>query len=356
MFRTISPRLFATPARFDPTVLLRQKRIRRRMYLLAGTSIAIATFDYKFQECLDVVDNPGGVLDPHRLFFARMFFGRLRSKFIGSIAEKEIPVSMRAPIYRTYANMTGVNLDEIRYPLDSFRTIQDFFSRPLKKGAREVKSTDPLALVSPADSQVMALGDIESDRIEQVKGTSYSLKGFLGVDVLKNKKNGSGGPGSSTWKYIVLYLCPGDYHRFHSPCEFSVDVGKHFSGEMLSVNGISLRFLNDVFTVNERVVLAGKWAQGEMHYAAVAAHGVGNIKLSFEKNLKTNDPRTVPFYLGGDVRTRKLDQKLTPGEEVGMFKLGSTIVLVFEASNNMQWNVKQGDLVKVGEPIISPRK
>lgn len=218
-------------------------------------------------------------------------------------------------------------------------------------------TSDPLSLVSPADSEVIACGDIDSDRLPQVKGTSYSVKGFLGSDILKNRNGDqTTNPSRATWKYIVLYLCPGDYHRFHSPCNFKIELGKHFSGEMLSVNKLSLQYLNDVFSVNERVVLSGKWAQGDMHYAAVAAHGVGNIKLSFEKNLKTNDPRTVPFYLGGDTRTRKLPADLRMGEEVGMFKLGSTIVMVFEASSNMEWNVKQGDKVKVGELLISPRK
>lgn len=354
MFR-FGTRLLGTPSRFDPVALLKQERIRRRLYLASGIAIAITTFDYKFQECLQVVDNPAGVLDPNRIFFARMFFGRMRSQFIGSLTEKELPVSMREPVYRFYSKCTGVNLEDIRYPLDSFRSIQDFFTRPLRKGIRPMATEDKLSLVSPADSEVIACGDITEDRLPQVKGTSYSVKGFLGSDILKNHK-GSQGAASSTWKYIVLYLCPGDYHRFHSPCQFKVDVGKHFSGEMLSVNKLSLKYLNDVFSVNERVVLSGKWAQGDMHYTAVAAHGVGNIKLSFEKNLKTNDPRTVPFYLGGDIRTRKLETDLAMGQEVGMFKLGSTIVLVFEASDNMQWNVKPGDKVKVGELIISPRK
>ncbi len=187
MFR-FGSRLLSTPTRFDPVALLKQKRIRRRIYLASGLAIAVGTFDYKFQECLQVVDNPAGVLDPHRLFFARMLFGRMRSKFIGSIAERELPVSMREPLYRAYGKFTGANLEELRYPLDSYRTIQDFFSRPLKKGIRPMGTSDPLSLVSPSDSEVIAFGDISEDRLPQVKGTSYSVKGFLGSDILKNRE------------------------------------------------------------------------------------------------------------------------------------------------------------------------
>ena len=124
---------------------------------------------------------------------------------------------------------------------------------------------------------------------------------------------------------------------------------------MLSVNKLSLKYLNDVFSVNERVVLSGTWSQGNMWYSAVAAHGVGNIKLSFENRLRTNDVRTVPVYCGGDVRNRQFDEKLVHGDEVGLFKLGSTIVMVFEASKNMEWAIKEGDRVKVGQLLLKPK-
>lgn len=355
MFRAFASRHFATPARFDPAEIAKKKSRTRKLYLLGGLTIAVGTFQYKFNECISVVGNPSDVLEPNKLFYARMLFGRLRSKIIGSLMDREVSVSMREPLYRFYSKMTGVNLDEIRYPLDSFRSVQDFFTRPLKKNCRPMETKNPLCLVSPADSEVICLGDAceLEDRLPQVKGTSYSLKGFLGSDPfrhmdIKDKQSKS----RSVLKYIVLYLCPGDYHRFHSPTNFHVTNAKHFSGEVLSVNKLSLRFLNDVFTVNERVVLSGTWSQGQMHYAAVAAHGVGNIKMSFENKLKTNDVRTVPVYCGGDIRTRTFDESFNFGDEIGMFKLGSTIVMVFESSPAMEWTVKEGDKVKVGQLLL----
>jgi phosphatidylserine decarboxylase len=346
--------LFATPARFNPVEVAKKTRRKRQIALVAGIGIAIGTFDYKFRECLEVVGNPAGVQDPHSLFFARMLFGRLRSKLIGTLMEREVPVGMRASIYSAYAKFTGVDLDEMRYPIDSYRTVQEFFTRPLKKELRQMETVDPMCLVSPADSEVIACGDVLSDRLPQVKGTTYSLKGFLGVDPTKTLA--TTGKSAPVLKYIVLYLCPGDYHRFHSPTQFHVSHAKHFSGEVISVNKAALAVLNDVFSVNERVVLGGTWSQGNMWYTAVAAHGVGNIKLSFENKLRTNDPRTVPVYCGGDVRDRVFDQNLEFGEEVGMFKLGSTIVMVFEASKNTEWTVKEGDKVKIGQMLLRPAK
>ena len=335
-------------SRFDPVEILRRKKIKRRLYFASGLGIAVGTFEYKFRECLSVVDNPAGVLNPHRLFFARMLFGRVRSAMIGSIAETRLPVSVREVVYNMYAKATGVNLAEMRYPIDSYASVQDFFARPLKAGIRMPESVNPLCLVSAADSEVVCCGDVESDRLPQIKNTSYSLKGFLGSDVRNQTRH------DSTLKYIVLYLCPGDYHRFHSPTDFHLTSAKHFSGEVLSVNKTTLGLLNDVFSVNERVVLSGTWSQGIMHYAAVAAHGVGNIKMSFENKLRTNDVRTVPVYCGGDIRNRTFDEQFKHGDEIGMFKLGSTIVLVFEASPNTEWMVKPGDKVKVGQLLLKP--
>lgn len=269
--------------------------------------------------------------------------------------DREVPIGMREWLYTSYAKATGVNLEEMRYPVDSYRTVQDFFTRPLKKNIRPMETIDPLCLVSPADSEVIACGDVTEDRLPQVKGTTYSLKGFLGFDPRRTVAVPPAGKSAPVLKYVVLYLCPGDYHRFHSPTKFHITQAKHFSGEVLSVNKAALRVLNDVFSVNERVVLGGTWSQGHLWYTAVAAHGVGNIKLSFENKLRTNDPRTVPVYCGGDVRDRTFDQHMEFGDEVGTFKLGSTIVMVFEASNNMEWAVEEGDKVKVGQLLLRPR-
>ena len=42
-------------------------------------------------------------------------------------------------------------------------------------------------------------------------------------------------------------------------------------------------------------------------------------------------------------------QPLRPAEEMGGFRLGSTIVLVFEAPKNFEFKVQAGQHVKVGE-------
>ena len=48
-------------------------------------------------------------------------------------------------------------------------------------------------------------------------------------------------PSSNDLFYCVIYLAPGDYHRFHAPCNFRVKQRRHFpgalySGEFSSIN------------------------------------------------------------------------------------------------------------------------
>merc|ERR1712083_576784 len=81
------------------------------------------------------------------------------------------------------------------------------------EGARPI-SKMPAGLVSPVDGRVLASGVIRNanTRVEQVKGATYSVPAFLGLDPVEFKAE------KSVIRYVVLYLAPGDYHRIHAPC------------------------------------------------------------------------------------------------------------------------------------------
>merc|ERR1712203_1252549 len=104
--------------------------------------------------------------------------------------------------------------------------------------------------------------------------------------------------------YAVLYLAPGNYHRFHSPAQMEFKSGRHFCGELFPVREWLLNRVDDVLSLNERVVLSGTWRFGQMHFAAVAAANVGNIYLDFDEKLKTNRLRDIVVHCGGDVSSK----------------------------------------------------
>ncbi|RKF59173.1 Phosphatidylserine decarboxylase proenzyme 1, mitochondrial [Erysiphe neolycopersici] len=190
--------------------------------------------------------------------------------------------------------------------------------------------------------------------------------------------------------YIVIYLAPGDYHRFHSPCSWVVESRRHFAGELYSVSPYVQRMLPGLFTLNERVVLLGRWRWGFFSYIPVGATNVGSIKINFDRKLKTNSLLTDTAadlaakeaaergepYCGYSEATYEAASPslrgyaLSRGEEMGGFMLGSTIVLVFEAAKGerpsldegwmgesskrrggWQWAVERGQKIKMGQAL-----
>jgi phosphatidylserine decarboxylase len=72
------------------------------------------------------------------------------SRAAGRAASVRLPASLRAPACRAFALAAGADLTEVRDPLDSFASLQDFFTRALRDGARAI-DPDPAALVAPCD-------------------------------------------------------------------------------------------------------------------------------------------------------------------------------------------------------------
>ncbi|KAL8766291.1 MAG: hypothetical protein Q9209_006881 [Squamulea sp. 1 TL-2023] len=188
--------------------------------------------------------------------------------------------------------------------------------------------------------------------------------------------------------YAVVYLAPGDYHRFHSPTSWVVEKRRHFAGELYSVSPYLQRTLPGLFTLNERVVLLGRWRWGFFSFTPVGATNVGSIKINFDSELRTNSLTTDTAadraaeeaadcgepYSGfaeatyGEASKLLGGHALRRGEEMGGFQLGSSIVLVFEApkgdrkslddgwaegerKGGWRWGVRQGQRVKYGEAI-----
>jgi phosphatidylserine decarboxylase len=53
--------------------------------------------------------------------------------------------------------------------------------------------------------------------------------------------------------FMVVYLAPGDYHRFHSPTSWVVEKRRHFTGDLFSVSPYIAKRMQDLFVLNERV-------------------------------------------------------------------------------------------------------
>lgn len=278
------------------------------------------------------------------------------SNWFGKVNSIPLPVCLRAPLYRLYAKQTGVNLAEVKDPLPSFRNLQEFFARELKPGLRPVADSD---LVSPVDARIVVLGPVEGERVEQVKGVTYPLPSFLGEDTFETIAD-------KQMFHCVLYLAPGDYHRIHSAADCSVTSLRHFPGTLFPISPVVARLVPNLFALNERVVLTGQWKHGFFSSTAVGAYHVGSIAFHFDKTVRTNRLRrdfrnpNLALLTTKSLGAYAYDFTYPPdsvvfsrGQEIGSFKLGSTIVLIFEVprDHGFEFLVKPGEKVRMGQAL-----
>ncbi|KAH9016156.1 phosphatidylserine decarboxylase [Lactarius pseudohatsudake] len=163
-------------------------------------------------------------------------------------------------------------------------------------------------------------------------------------------------PGNALF-FAVIYLAPGDYHRFHSPTAWVVEKRRHFQGELFSVSPWVAKRAENLFVLNERVALLGRWRHGFFGMVPVGATNVGSIKINFDQALRTNvrgrppPPGTYTEAVYSAASPILHGQPLRPGQEMGGFCLGSTIVLVFEAPPTFEFGVHAGQKVRVGQKL-----
>ena len=113
---------------------------------------------------------------------------------------------------------------------------------------------------------MLHLGTIDSgnEMIEQIKNVSYSVNALIG-----DKETQYSTSKEKKLYYAVIYLAPGDYHRFHSPAIWNVSQLRHFAGEMLSVSPTIVSWIPYIFVLNERIALLGEWKHGFFSFIPV---------------------------------------------------------------------------------------
>ena len=224
---------------------------------------------------------------------------------------------------RRFVRRYGVNMDEAAHPdVASYRSFNEFFTRPLKSGARPIADAP---YVSPVDGAISQCGPIDGDRIFQAKGHSYTTRALVGGDATLASTFEGG-------EFATLYLSPRDYHRIHMPCAGRLTRMVHVPGDLFSVNPVTARGVPGLFARNERVVCVFEGDRGPFVMVLVGATIVGSMATVWHGVV--NPPRP------GQVREWTYEMgniALAQGEEMGRFLLGSTVVLLFP-KGVMQFN------------------
>jgi phosphatidylserine decarboxylase len=224
-----------------------------------------------------------------------------------------------AALIRWFVKRYRVNMDEALNPDSaSYRSFNEFFTRPLKPRARPLAAT---GLICPVDGAISQFGLIARDQIFQAKGHAYTTTALLGGDAQWASQFQDG-------QFATLYLSPKDYHRIHMPCDGALRRMVYVPGDLFSVNPTTARGVPGLFARNERVVCGFDSPHGPFVLTLVGATIVGSMETVWHGQV--NPPRYPEIrewnYAPGEVSLKR-------GDEMGRFLLGSTVVLLFPAGS-----------------------
>ncbi|MGB1198949.1 MAG: archaetidylserine decarboxylase [Thalassotalea sp.] len=235
----------------------------------------------------------------------------------------------------------GINMAEAKYKNASdFKTFNDFFTRELEEGARTIDQ-DPSTICYPVDGAISQQGDIEQGQLIQAKGFNYSLVTLLGGDKATAEPFQNG-------KFSCIYLAPKDYHRIHMPMAATLREMIYVPGDLFSVNPLTANNVPNLFARNERVVAIFDTENGPMSMTLVGATIVASIEVTWAGTITPPAGKDVfrwqyPASGTGAITFNK-------GDEMGRFKLGSTVVTTF-APNMVNFNESAGSgtVTRLGE-------
>lgn len=265
----------------------------------------------------------------------------LISRIVGLVAQCENIVIKKTFIH-WFAKRYQVNMDEAEQPgLDDYPNFNAFFTRTLTANARPIDFQVD-SVVSPADGVISQIGNITSGNIIQAKGMRYSALSLLGghVDDAQPFLEGD---------FATIYLAPKDYHRLHMPISGSLTKMIHIPGRLFSVNPTTAESVPNLFARNERVVALFSTAIGPMALVLVGAMIVASVETIWHGIIT---PPTRSKIQHWDYRDKNI--QLEKGAEMGRFRLGSTIIILFP-HNTVQWNTsaQADESVRMGSSIAN---
>lgn len=237
------------------------------------------------------------------------------SHFVGKLVHVQIPGVLGKKSVEFFAKAYKINMNEAEYPLNHYRSIGELFVRKLKPGARPIGE----GIVHPADALISQGNVINKLTLVQAKGKEYTVPDLLRSSHFSlNFEQGLA---------LTYYLCPTDYHRVHSPVDGEIVWSCHVPGSMWPVNEWSVNRIDHLFAINERVVLVLQTPKGKVALVMVAATNVGNMSFAFDESLNSQFRKP-----GRSVKERTYHPgiQIKKGEELGVFHMGSTVIVLFE--------------------------
>jgi phosphatidylserine decarboxylase len=274
------------------------------------------------------------------IFVQHLLPHQLLSRLAGTLARCET-AWLKNLLIRHFIRVYRVDMTEAEHGDPAYyASFNAFFTRALKAGVRSLPP-DPRAVLSPADGAISAIGRIHADTLLQAKGHDYSLTALLGGEAARAAPFHGG-------NFATVYLSPKDYHRVHIPLGGTLREMIHVPGRLFSVNQTTADNIPGLFARNERVICLFDTAAGPMAVILVGAMIVAGIETVWAGAV-------TPAAQDGkvwDYRQQTPPIRLEKGAELGRFKLGSTVIVLF-GPDVVQWQqmLTAGSAVRMGQQL-----
>lgn len=243
-------------------------------------------------------------------------------------------------IIKLFAKKYGINMSEAaKENFSDYATFNEFFIRQLKADARKIDG-NPTALCLPADGKISQCGEISDETMLQAKGHTFSLRDLLAGDeeLTADFKNGT---------FATTYLSPRDYHRVHMPCDATLRKMIYVPGDLFSVNPFLNEHVPNLLARNERVICVFDTEFGKMIQILVGATITASISTIWAGVINPPRPNEIKTWDYNDNAV-----KLTKGQEMGAFQLGSTVINLFQADRvKLADNLDVDAVTRVGEVL-----
>jgi phosphatidylserine decarboxylase len=256
---------------------------------------------------------------------------------LGHLADTRWPSPLGRAVVGLYSRAYGISFDEC-IETGGWASFDAFFTRKLRDGVRSI-DPDPRTVLSPADGRIESMGRIDGAGTFPVKGRQYSVEELVGDAAAARHLVGGVG--------FVVYLSPRDYHRVHAPVGGRIRRIRSMPGDYFPVNDVGLRHVPNLFCRNRRVAIEidADGDLGRVTVVMVVAMIVGRI------TTVGIDARDVP------IAEHTFDPPLTVtrGQEIGVFHLGSTAVVLVEKRAASEWLTSHGP-VHYGQALLRASK
>jgi len=244
------------------------------------------------------------------------------SRMVGKLAAAKAG-GLTTALIKLFIKQYKIDMSEAKYPDPAhYKTFNEFFTRPLKEGIRPLAEENDI-IAHPVDGAISQLGDVVDGQIIQAKGHDYSLQALLGGKE-EDTAPFLGG------KFATIYLAPKDYHRIHMPVDGTLSKMIYVPGDLFSVNPLTAQNVPNLFARNERVVAIFETEIGPLAMVLVGATIVASIETIWAGTV--TPPAGKDVFSWNYPTTGDNAITLKKGEEMGRFKLGSTVILAWGAN------------------------